>query len=1212
MSGIVRQLETIRRLARTLLLAQRVSLIFAVALAAILVGAGLDYVIRFPSGPRVFGLGIAIFILAIVLWRYLVPAFRFRPTLSDIALRIESDPRRADILSGYLTSALEFAQTGQTESSPLAARMAEETQRRLDQSPLRGSLTPRRALLSFASAGLITLAAASFLTVAPETTLIGLQRILLPWTGAAWPSLTHIISDTSSAVHPIGTALPLRARVTLGYDAAMRVEARYRFHEEGVPGPWQSVFLTAQSDTSFERLIEPSGQAVEVTFRTFDDQTEVQLIRLAVQPSIAAVSVSVIPPAYAAATIPAVTADLGDGASPGGRSTDPILEGSEIALTFKFNKPLPVPQSQSESLDLLGLVDPYTAPNISFDWLDGKPDAENPSQSLSTSCRLRWLAKSTTQFMPRLVDQYGLTSPHDAAFSITIVPDEPPAAVMVSPLGDESVLPTAQVEVAAEGHDDVALSQLSLQASHFSPTSASLSPSPSMDGPGATAPLNLVADRSLVSKPTTAPLFKLETSLDLNTFEVHPGDVLEVRALAADSFALNGRSHDPVASIARRLTIISEAQFAESVLKDLAGIRDSAIRASSDQGSLRQLAGTAVAPESLQGAMREQARLGLRIDRIRDALARVDQRIARNGFDDSNLTEKVRRGTSLINQAGAASNLSIDSLLNLTNALADPEAGSAQLEAARTAAQQNQDAVRSQIDDLISLLSVDEDSWVIRRQVEKLLETQSKTAQETRAATDSMRGKTVQELSSAERQRLDDIAAEQDEIARQTDDTVRDMRDAADRLRQSNPSLSDALEEAARQAQQQSLSSRMQEAASDVRENRGQRANQGQQSAQETLKDMLTRLERVERDHAQKLNRQLDSIIASLEVLVAAQRAHLEAVGAPQAAPSALAESLIRINTNSLSVRDQISAAGSELQQVAKLVGEAAEAQSLAIGFLRADRPDLVAATDAERHSFDRLTQALDLARKLQENLQRQESQKKRAELLAAYRAIQRSQLDVADQTGPLDAGRPLDRREQAAARRIADAQDAIRADANTLMADTLGLSDALVFKAGHDLIDELSQTIAQSLRNARADSTVRGGQGEIVDILTAFIDALEEQQDQAEEFERAGEGGGGGSGAGSGGQQDDQLLPPMTQLKALRSMQDALYRATRRLDEAQGLTPESRRAQVDALGRSQTRLADLTRQLIEEVGKQQNQGGMQLPPEHDGSPSESPQEHQR
>ena len=82
-----------------------------------------------------------------------------------------------------------------------------------------------------------------------------------------------------------------------------------------------------------------------------------------------------------------------------------------------------------------------------------------------------------------------------------------------------------------------------------------------------------------------------------------------------------------------------------------------------------------------------------------------------------------------------------------------------------------------------------------------------------------------------------------------------------------------------------------------------------------------------------------------------------------------------------------------------------------------------------------------------------------------------------------------------------------------------------------------------------------------VIDAITGLIEALEDSQPPEDPFgqEQAGGGGAGGGGEQAGGPQS--LIPPIAELKMLRSMQRQILEATRRIDteRSEGDPVESR-----------------------------------------------------
>src|SRR5207253_2701659 len=131
--------------------------------------------------------------------------------------------------------------------------------------------------------------------------------------------------------------------------------------------------------------------------------------------------------------------------------------------------------------------------------------------------------------------------------------------------------------------------QLSAQRAKPAPGSIGAAPEPTGEAmviaksaPGA---LGATGQDEPAGAPTQATV---QTSVDLSTFDLRPGDELWLTALAADNYALGDARHEPVKSAPRRLRIIREEDLIEQVRAELAAVRKIAIRLDEEQKELRK------------------------------------------------------------------------------------------------------------------------------------------------------------------------------------------------------------------------------------------------------------------------------------------------------------------------------------------------------------------------------------------------------------------------------------------------------------------------------------------------------------------------------------------------------------------------------------------------------------------------------------------------
>jgi hypothetical protein len=140
-------------------------------------------------------------------------------------------------------------------------------------------------------------------------------------------------------------------------------------------------------------------------------------------------------------------------------------------------------------------------------------------------------------------------------------------------------------------------------------------------------------------------------------------------------------------------------------------------------------------------------------------------------------------------------------------------------------------------------------------------------------------------------------------------------------------------------------------------------------------------------------------------------------------------------------------------------------------------------------------------------------------------------------------------------------------------------VADTLIFKAIHRQIDEAAGRIVSELRRQQADDVTLMDQDSVASMLRTMADALESLRDDSEFARSEGQQ----DGAGGGG--EAAMVPPIAELRLLRGVQQTIYDATRRYDEA-GLNTASDadRNRLLELSTRQRELATLGELLIEQM----------------------------
>ncbi len=517
-------LHRVRATAWTMLLTQRVGWILAAVLLAVLVGGGLDYALRAPVWLRTLGLVGAVGMLLWVVRAWLAPAWRFRPSLTEVALRVEriDEQRRASAsgsssgpgparapspsLRGVLASGFELSSASADSLSAAQRALATpviQSASRTIQSVRPSDLYSTRPMLgALCGVGLALLVVLTLAGIRPDLVRIGAARMLLPWSGAQWPNRTQIADATQTSHHPLGTALALRAalvRSDFGIDDT-KITVRYRLISSGSAGPWRSAVLNRQNQqvtlpgpsaggelqtltgTVFDRLIEPTGLSparagdaaetsaeLEYWFESFDDQTTPARIVLVEPPALRRASATIQLPSYAAQVLGAdlgesarqvQTVDLGPG-SDDRAAPAPILAGSRLSVTLEFNKPLDIPPDLATSGR--SWLESTLGPDVAALFsAQGTREAATLARSGAT-WTLSWQHWETLRLLVRPTDEHRISAAEDAVFRFDVLKDNPPSATVTQPVEDKSVLPTATIALEAEGRDDVAMRSITLE-----------------------------------------------------------------------------------------------------------------------------------------------------------------------------------------------------------------------------------------------------------------------------------------------------------------------------------------------------------------------------------------------------------------------------------------------------------------------------------------------------------------------------------------------------------------------------------------------------------------------------------------------------------------------------------------------------------------------------------------------------------------------------
>ncbi len=1222
-AALERELAGVARAARRRLLFHAVGTLVACLAGAALVVGLVDFALRLPMGLRLAA-WIAGLAGAVMMWRAWMPgAWRFRPTPTQVALRLEETPEgRGAGLSGVLAAALELASgRGVGDAGREGEALAALATARAATVRARGVLLkPRRTRL--VALGLLAAGApVAWLAMStPRLAGIGARRVLTPWASVSWPRRTEIVDATRPSAHSLAMAIPLRAVLVRSPRAPGRtdVAAHVRVVIDGERDEERRELLTHQGRREgvdegrlegelFERLLDPraligapsgrgdrrAGGTVEVEywFESGDDRTPTRRVRLVEPPAIASSAARITPPGYAAGVVGAGSAfvhgerEAGDGTD--ARSTvGPVLAGSRVELTLNLNKAmwgadLVIPAWPGDAA--LALADKA---------LPGARWARDFDATFEASrWRLAWTVTDPMRVPVLLEDEHGLRGSEEAAYRFDAAPDRDPTVSIVEPSQDEHVLATAVVGVSAEARDDVGLSRVSLrrQGAGHSPDSVGADAEPTGE------PVELAAadgpDPGSGSGATGDPSsWRVSATLDLGELKLQPGDEVWLTSAARDLLAAAEASRPSVVSSVRRLRVIGEGEFVEQVRAELASVREAAQRLEQEQSRLSgERAGADVDQARAQGARQDAIRE--RVGPVDDVVRRLGERVARNRLEDRALTGLLEDAGELLDEASASAGKAGESL---REAGAAPEEG-ARREALERAGEE-QAKVEASLTQLADMLDRGQDGWVVRRSLEKLLTEQRQVEAQTRAAEEGTRGQGLEQLSRQDRDELERLSRRQGELAQRAAQAMEALEQRARSMESSDKGQAEAMRQAAKTAREQGVDAKQREAAEQIRQNQTGRAQGLQQQASKAIERMLKDLDRVERARDEALRRLLADVASTIQELARRQEVELEAVGRALGdaggsdAFKGLGEGMRRLHADTLAAGDLV---GKEMRQAARLIellGAAGSAQAGAVAALRASPADGVEADERERVSLARLRDAIAEIERMQEQEAQRDADRRREEVRQAYGEALEKQAAINEETKPL-AGRALSRRERDAARKLGDRQAAVADSLRTLKEQTKEIGEARMFDFAHERLEDLLRRASGELAGGEPTARTARDQASAAAVLRSLVEALRDANKKDDDFRQAQDGGGGGGGGG----QEPGLLPPIAQLKLLRGMQVEAGEATRAADGAA-------KDEVEAVAKLQRDLAHLGEELARMLREGEGPGG-----ETESTPEDGP-----
>lgn len=1203
-SILIRSLRGVRRRARLLGLAYGMGIVIVCATALLVASVGVDYLFNLRAAPRllVIAAAAAAMIWAMVHW--VIRPMWARLSLSDVAGRLEQAFPQFD---DRLRSTLDFLDEASPGSAVMKQQVVGETTSMFRQIDLSRAVVARPALYSVGTAAGALLALLGLgLLIGPQYTRIALSRLIDPFGAPAWPKriLIEMVGQVPTRV-PIGQRVDVKMRLARGDRESMKAIVYYRQGD----GPIQQEYMTRGSDGAYSVSLDTrAGDSADagrlnIWLKSGDDEKHLEPITVVPRLTISQVTARIIPPDYAKAG--PVLVNLVQGPAI-------MTSGSTVELTVGFNKPLdpgtPVQlQPINESADSMPL------PQIKWNLSD------------STTAVGTLIAGQSLRFHLLAADTDGFRNSGLEEYEFVVHPDQNPTVQIEYPRRNEERTAESVIRLSAIADDDFGIRTATLMVDRLGDKKHWEIPLVADGSPHAGVQWDRIDSSAERRRYRLGYTWELRQLADA---QLKYGDVLEYYIQVQDNYAIGSSIHPPVPSGKLRITIISQEELANRItdeLRTLAGqineIRNAQNRTLEETENLAR--DTRDRPElntadraAAERLANQQSIAASQTKQIAGKMDSILQRLEENRSAADELMQIAADVRDQLNQTAENPMKEAANDLNSARQVGkSAEKRNEQLAQAQINQQQSSEQLQKALDRMGNIGSLQQTMDRIR----DLLSQQQHLSQETAEIGRRNLGKTPEQMNPEDRQKLNKIAKEQEDLARRTAKAIEEMRKLAEQMSGSDPAAAEAMKQSAQTGRQQQVSVNQSRAAQQAGQNQQAQAQASQKQAELGLQLMLDHLRQAERRKLEELSRQLTEIQQQIANLIRRQAGHnldnitlqgpgrvdqigsklmdelAQKAGRDKARPAPALE-LPQLTTaqeqterNTRDIGKTLDDAPNGAQPAAHLL-RAAGRMERAIVSLR--EKNLSAAYDPSQvEALASLEEAQRIVDEQKAAVDQKLQQQQKEAIRQAYEKIKQEQEKLNQETARIDKSHRLDdgtlRREDAVRLgQLPGQQGRLADEVNKLEEDLAAVGSIVYIWANKDIVQSMNEVKDQLSKPATGRPT-QAEQARIIEQLDAMIRNLMIEPAESKYASRGG-GGEGGSGQGS----DAPSLPPEVELRLLKELQLAVNRNTKTLD---GL-PEKDKAQLLALGNRQGELRTLLDQLLQ----QSSQGKIKLGPEPD------------
>ena len=898
-----------------------------------------------------------------------------------------------------------------------------------------------------------------------------------------------------------------------------------------------------------------------------------------------------------------------------------MTAGSKLELIATFSKPL-----ERQKTVAVQLLTPNAKPV--FHW---QPiDANTAAATIDATDSFRFRLQAT--------DLDGFTNPAAEEFEIAVRPDRLPTVVFENPRSNLDRTPEAVIPVQLLAEDDFGIDSLMIDIDR-------LKDKKHWEIPLVRNAAGLPGIQwDHVDSSSDLQRFRAGWSLDLSQLpdaKLQPGDVLECVALVKDNYLYNGLSHPPVAGGRVRISIISQEQFNNTVMDDLSAAAEQAksllAAQSTTQHQTAELAKQLASKTTLDEADRaaanrlvdQQGTIASQTKSVAQTLSELQSLMRENSSNNQELKDIAKQDGDLLNHTAETPMKSASENLENLRDNSDPQARAQAIRDAQDNQTTAAESLQKSVDQMGTIGSLSRTTETVQH----LLDQQQKLSQATADAGKETLGKSLPEMTDAQRQQLAELAKQQAALAAATGKAQKQMLRDADRLSNSDPTAAAAMRKAAGTAKLANVSGDQKKAADAVSQNQQSQAQSAQKQAEEGMEKMLDNLHEAQEKKLEALAAKLADAQKQIAALVREQaginldnlnlqggdalsrldpamRADLFAnaerdpnVSIPPIEIGTLASSQEQTLSNTREIAKTLTGL-SQGAELADHLTDAADKMERAISSLR--EGNLPQAYDpSQNQALGELLLARGMVQQQKDAVDQQQEQRKKDSVREQYEALLEEQNGLDGRTIEIDSSPRTDDGSLPRATvlelsrlcveqgKLADAAEKMDVDLSTL--------GSIVYRfANRNLVNDMHQA-HDRLSQSQTDQLTQVMQAQVVAELEALIRDLKLKPKGSgfdEEPKKSTSSG------GSGGPPPPVNMPTEAELHLLKDLQLAENTAT----IAAGKQAAPDKTVLLALAKRQGDLRDILDQLI----RKSTQGKAKLPPEPEfldqqpGSPAQT------